>query len=90
VSEGPRNLIVGSVGGTPIEIDVRDLGADVVAAVQLSADYAMLTPPGYPFRPHFTGTDTPQYPHVIASGTTVRLLKPEAAALVAAGAATYA
>jgi hypothetical protein len=82
---------VGSINGgsTPITVDI---GAGVrgnpeaAVAVTLSTDYAMTDPPGYPSRPNFTGTATPQFPQTIASGLTITLLQPEAAALVAAGA----
>ncbi len=86
---------VGSINGgaTPITVDI---GAGVrgnpetAVKVTLSTNYAMLDPPGYPSRPSFTGSATPQYPFTVLSGATVTLLQPEAAALVAAGAASYA
>jgi hypothetical protein len=92
MSEGPRLLTVGTInaGATPVQADVRSLGSDVAVAVVLSTDYAMLDPPGFPFRASFTGAATPQYPQTIASGTTIKVLRAEAAALVAAGAATLA
>ena len=87
--EGARLLTVGTInaGVTPIQADVRSLGSDVAVNVTLSADYSMLNPPGFPFRPCFVGTATPNYPHLIPSGTSLALLKCEADALVAAGAA---
>jgi hypothetical protein len=88
----PRLVQVGSInsGSTPINADVTVLGSDVSVAVTLSTDYAMLNPPGYPFRASFTGAATPQYPHTIVSGTTIKVLRCEATALVGAGAATLA
>lgn len=88
-------LQVGSInsGATPIVVDLGNgvMGADAaIVNVTLSQDYAMIDPPGYPFRPAFTGAATPQFPQTIASGTTLALLKPEADALVTAGAAGYA
>lgn len=89
----PALVRVGTVGGNPILVDVGSNGvsggaADLVA-VTLSADYVMENPPGYPFRPNVGGA-TPFYPRTLPSGGTYRLLKPEAAALVTAGAAAYA
>ena len=88
--EGARLLQVGSLGVTPVNADVKSLGSDVPVKVTLSSDYTMLGPPGFCYRPCFTGADTPQYPHTIASGTTLALLKCEADALVSAGGASYA
>jgi hypothetical protein len=92
MSEGPRLLTVGTTnaGATNINADVTNLGSDVPVAVTLSTDYTMLAPPGYPARPGFTGTARPQYPHTVSSGTTFKVLRCEATALVAAGAATLA
>ena len=92
MSEGARLVTVGTISGgaTPIQADVTTLGSDVPVAVTLSADYAMLNPPGYPFRPSFTGASTPQYPHTVLSGTTIKVLACEATALVNAGAAALA
>ncbi len=92
MSESPRLVTVGTISGgaTPINADVTNLGSDVAVAVTLSTDYAMLDPPGYPSRASFTGSATPQYPHTILSGSTIKVLRCEANALVAAGAATLA
>ena len=92
MSESPRLVTVGTISGgvTPIQADVTSLGSDVPVAVLLSTDYAMLDPPGYPFRASFTGAATPQYPHTISSGTTIRVLRCEADAIVAAGAGSLA
>jgi hypothetical protein len=88
----PRLVQVGSInsGATPINADVTSIGSDVAVAVLLSTNYAMLNPPGFPFRASFTGAAVPQYPHTITSGTTLKVLRCEATALVAAGAATLA
>lgn len=88
----PNLVTVGTInsGSTPINADVTVLGSDVAVAVLLSTNYSMLNPPGFPFRASFTGAATPQYPHTIVSGTTIKVLKCEATALVAAGAATLA
>ncbi len=85
----PQTL--GSVNGTPIIADIGPgLGTDVLARVTLSADYVMVRPPGFPTRPP-AGGDVGKRPFpTIPSGTTCQFLKPEAAALVAAGAAIYA
>jgi hypothetical protein len=66
------------------------LGSAVPVRVTLTTDYAMLCPPGLPARPAFTGAiPVGNYPRTIPSGTTLALLKCEADALVAAGAATF-
>lgn len=76
---------------TPIHANVISLGNDVTARITLTADYAMLIAPGFPARPGFTGAmPVGNYPHTIATGTTVALLKCEADALVLAGAAIAA
>lgn len=86
---------VGTINGGATAI-VADISGGVqgdpetAVAVTLSTDYQMLDPPGYPFRPSFTGAAIPQYPHTVPSGTTITVLQPEAAALVAASAASYA
>jgi hypothetical protein len=90
MSEGARLVQLGTVGGSPINADVKTIGSAVPVAVTLSADYAMLDPPGFPFRASFTGAATPQYPHTVPSGTTISVLACEATALVAAGAAVLA
>jgi hypothetical protein len=92
MSESARLVTLGTInaGATPIQADVTNLGSDVAVAVSLSMNYTMAAPPGYPARPGFTGTATPQYPHLVSSGTTFKVLRCEATALVAAGAATLA
>lgn len=82
---------VGNVGGTPIVAELGGgLSPDRLATVTLSADYTMEKIPGFPSRPPAGGATPKALPKVIASGSTVQFLVPEAAALVAAGAATYA
>ena len=76
---------------TAINANVTTLGSDVPVRVTLMADYALDCPAGFPARPGFTGAmPVSNYPHTIPSGTTLSLLKCEAAALVAAGAAVAA
>jgi hypothetical protein len=88
----PRLVQVGSInsGATPINADVTVLGSDVAVAVLLSTNYSMLNPPGYPFRASFTGAAIVQFPQTILSGTTIKVLRCEATALVSAGAGTLA
>ena len=92
MTESARLVTVGTTNGgsTLIQADVTSLGSDVALAVVLSMDYAMLDPPGYPFRASFTGSRAPdlQYPRTVVSGSTISVLKCEADALVNAGAAT--
>jgi hypothetical protein len=87
-------VLVGSInaGAKPIYVDVRSLG-DVPVAVVLTTDYTMheiSEPPGFPNRPGGTGSAQARYPHVASAGTTLHLLRCEADALIAAGAATLA
>jgi hypothetical protein len=85
----PQTL--GSVNGTPIIADIGGgLGSDVLARVTLSADYIMVRPPGFPVRPPSDGEVSKRLFPTVPNGTTCKFLKPEAAALVAAGAAVYA
>jgi hypothetical protein len=97
MTEGPRLVTVGTInaGVTPIQADVTVLGSDVAVAVTLSTDYTLSNPrpPGFPTRPSMTGTDAAHLEHpgqVIAAGTTIKVLRCEATALVAAGAGTLA
>jgi hypothetical protein len=93
--ESARLVKLGTIdgGATPILADVTTLGSAV--AITLSTDYELIDPDsppfqGYPQRPSFTGSATPEYPHTIPSGTTFTVLQCEATALIAAGAATLA
>jgi hypothetical protein len=90
MSEGPRRITVGTIdnGATAIDADVTSLGSDVPVSVVLTTDYQMLGPPGYPYRPSFTGADQPQFPRTVLSGSTIAVLQAEATALIAANAAT--
>lgn len=74
--------LVGAVEGDDLIADLGDgLGPDALVTVTLTKPYTPHHPPGYPIRPQH---DVP-----IAAGSTIALIKPEAAALVAAGAANY-
>jgi hypothetical protein len=85
----PQTL--GAVNGTPIVADIGGgLGNDVIALVTLSTDYVMVNPPGFPLRPPAVGEVSKRLWPTVPNGTTCKFLKPEAAALVAAGAAVYA
>lgn len=71
---------VGTFAGEPIVADLGEgLGHDALVTVRLTKDYATHHPPGYPFR---VAHDAP-----VVAGTVIDLIKPEADALVAAGAA---
>lgn len=82
----------GSVGGTPINVDLSRIEHGAPVKVHLSSNYTILCGTGIPTRPAFTGAAAAslEFPRTIASGTTLSLLKGEADALVTAGAATYA
>jgi hypothetical protein len=89
MSNNPRYVRTGTTGETDVNADLTALGDAV--DVLLTADYDMIEPGGgYPLRPSFTGTQPPETAHTIPSGSTLRLLKCEADALVAAGGAVYA
>jgi hypothetical protein len=81
----------GTVGGSPINVDMARIDHGQTRRVTLSANYAMTSGPGIPSRPSMTGCATAglDYPRTLASGTVLTLQANEAAALVAAGAASY-
>jgi hypothetical protein len=91
MSESPRLVQHGSVGGVAINVDMAGIDHSVAVRVRLTAAYAMLHPPGIPSRPGMTGAAAASldYPRTVASGTILTLLKGEADALVTAGAAVY-
>lgn len=98
----PAYVQLGTInsGATPIQADVSTLGSDVAVAVTLTTDYTTANPRpvGFPIRPGLdgvapggpgeTGLDYPG--RVFSSGTTLKVLRCEANALVTAGAATLA
>jgi hypothetical protein len=90
MTESARLVAVGISNGTTIEANLMPVAFSIVTTVILSADYAMLAPAGYPFRPSFVGTSTPQYPHTVPSGTTLDLYGCEATPLIAASGAVLA
>lgn len=81
----------GTVGGVKIYADIGRVEHGAPVKVRLSAIYSMTHDPGMPSRPCFTGTASTalDFPRDIPSGTVLTLLKHEADALVAAGAAAY-
>jgi hypothetical protein len=89
-----RTSNYGSAGGSQINVDLAPNIGNDVRRVTLSADYTLATPePGIPKKPVFTGAEVTAVKgagQLIASGTTITLQAPEAAALVAAGKAVYA
>jgi hypothetical protein len=91
----PNLVTVGTInaGTTSIQADVSaGLGSAVAVKVLLSTNYSLLCPPGWPIRPALTGAmPVKNFPgSVLASGSTFAFLKPEADALVAASAGSYA
>jgi hypothetical protein len=81
----PKLVRVGTVGETPILADLS-AGLGPTATVQLTADYVTEKPAGYLNWPSAQpGTRVGTF----ASGSTIIMFKPEADALVTAGAATY-
>jgi hypothetical protein len=91
-TSNPQTL--GTANGSPVIAELGGgLGAnESLVRVNLTADYTMLDPGGFPERPPAGNASyvNKGIPRTITSGTTVSFLKPEAAALVAAGAAVYA
>lgn len=87
----PKLVLHGTAGGTAINVDVSRLEHAVSVKVLLNAAYAMINSPGIPTRPGFTGASSANldYPRTASSGTTLTLLAGEAAALVAAGKASF-
>ncbi len=87
-------ITYGTVGGAPIagQVDVGALTAPRVRVTLGATGYARNPPGGYPDpNPGVYGeTSLTAFPQTIAPGTAVLLFSDEAAALVTAGAATYA
>jgi hypothetical protein len=84
----PENLTVGYINGgaTPIVVDISSVGnVSRSFFITLSTNYTLLTPPGYPTRPGYTGAPGSQ-PSLVPAGTRIQFIQPEAAALIAAGA----
>ena len=82
--------MVGAVGGAAIVAELGNgFGTAGTVRVTLTSDYVMVCPPGYPER-ETPGSGAGAFPHAITAGTTANFQKPEADALVAAGAAVYA
>lgn len=88
----PKPVNVGTAGGTVINADMARLESSATVRVQLSASYVTAHNPGDPTRPAFTGAAAANldFPKTVSSGTYLTLLAAEAAALVAAGKASYA
>ena len=87
MAEGVRLLQVGTVGGSPVNADVKSLGSDVVVRVIVGGtDYVATRPPGWPSRPQNTGTAFAEGSTVtFTAGSIVSLLACEANALIAGG-----
>jgi hypothetical protein len=84
-------LQLGTLNGSPLMADVSYLGGDLAAvSVTFSSDYVMEDPgAGFPIRPCFVGVNPhPSLPRTITAGSTLWLFLCEAAALIAANAAT--
>jgi hypothetical protein len=90
MSQNPKNVNVGTAGGTQINADMARIEPGATVRVQLSASYTTARNPGDPTRPDFTGSAAANldFPKVVNSGTILHLLAHEAAALVAAGKAS--
>jgi hypothetical protein len=88
-------VTLGTVSGTPIVADLKSPGVGThpwdLISVHMSTNYVTANPPGYPARPP-AGQAASKLGQLgtVQSGTTLKLFAHEAAALVAASAATYA
>jgi hypothetical protein len=81
---------VGTLAGVPVVINMAGGFGPVPVSVTLTAAYVVLAPPGMPDRPNFTGTAVRQASTMtVTPGSVFLTFAPEAAALVALGAATY-
>jgi hypothetical protein len=91
MSNNPSLVAHGTAGGTAINVDLSRLEHAAPVKVQLTASYSTLHPPGAPTRPSMTGCPASglDFPKTVNSGQVLSLLAAEAAALVAAGKATY-
>lgn len=91
----PSYVQTGTVGVSPVNVDIANgIGSDVPVAVTLGATAYVLAnprPPGFPFRPSWTGSDAADldYPRTVPGGTRVFVLACEASALVTGGYASY-
>jgi hypothetical protein len=87
-----RNVLYGTVAGTPINVDHSRIDHSVPVNVQLSGNYVTAArAPGAPSRPSMTGAAAASLDaqRTVLSGTILSLLKAEADALVTAGKASY-
>jgi hypothetical protein len=86
-------VTLGSINGTPLVVNAgysMSPTSDLAVPVVLTKAYAMATPPNFPTRPQWVGTQHYQQAQTLAIGATFTTFQAEADALVAAGAATYA
>ena len=92
MADDVRLVEIGTVGDTPVLADAKCLGHDVPVKVTIGAtDFIASRPPGWPSRPHTTGSAAAEGGTTIfRAGSTVSLFRCEAHALVAGGAASYA
>lgn len=91
-----HTVTTGSIGGTPLVVDVKGGGLPTggdpwrLVKVTLTQNYTAANPPGYPDRPPAGLTKGSWTAMTIASGTTRYFHACEAYALINAGAATLA
>ncbi|OQP84198.1 hypothetical protein BTR14_20565 [Rhizobium rhizosphaerae] len=87
----PVLVRIGTVNGTPVVADISQGisgGSPILTRVTLTADYRLEWVPGWPDRPN-VGGEVAKRRAVLPTGSTFDFLLPEAAALVAAGAAVF-
>lgn len=92
----PSYAETGTVGGSPVQVDVANgIGSDVAVAVTLGGTAYILAnprPPGFPLRSAWTGADAEDLydaGRTVPGGTVLLVLACEAAALVTGGFASY-
>jgi hypothetical protein len=95
MANNPSWVCTGKVDGSAILVDVANgLGSDLPIGVVLSANYVLADPQpiGFPARASHTGPHAGElhFPRTLMAGSRIYVLRAEADALVAAGAAELA
>ena len=85
----PRTVKHGVSNGATISPDLTRIDHSLPVKIRLKYAYTVITVPGAPQRPCFTGAAQLDYPRTIAAGSTLSLYAHEALALVQANCATY-
>ena len=91
MAQNTKSVKSGTAGGVAIFADLSRIDHATTRRVTLSANYDITREAGTPSRPQFAGAEQAKldFPRTVTSGTVLTLSAEEAAALVAAGKATY-